>query len=66
MNASATRNWIAAYVAIGVLTFLFQTWVRLDQCANVAGCAVSLAKGAAWSIIWPASWVVYAAGFFPQ
>jgi hypothetical protein len=33
--------------------------VRLDHCSP---CAVSLAKGAVWSTIWPASWLVYTAG----
>jgi hypothetical protein len=66
MKTSAARNLVAAYAVVGVLTFLFQAWVRLDQCAGAADCALSLAKGAVWSTIWPASWVVYAAGFFPQ
>jgi hypothetical protein len=66
MKNTTARNWIAAYAVVGVLTFVFQTWVRLDQCVGAADCAISLVKGAVWSTIWPASWVVYAAGFFPQ
>jgi hypothetical protein len=53
---------LGIYVVLGVLTFLFQTAVRLPRCAGPAACTVSVAKGAAWSAIWPASWVVYGRG----
>jgi hypothetical protein len=50
------------YVGAALLTFGFQTHVRLDHCSGYGACAVSLAKGAVWSTIWPASWLVYTAG----
>jgi hypothetical protein len=52
------------YVGIGCLTLVFQIWVRWDQCAGVAGCGLSFAKAVVWSVIWPASWIVYLAGTF--
>jgi hypothetical protein len=63
MNTDTTRNWLWAYGVIGVLTFLFQVWIRLAQCEGAANCALSLAKGVVWSTIWPAYWIVYLAGF---
>ena len=56
------RSWIAVYAAVAILTLVFQTWVRTSQCSGADRCAASYAKGAVWSAIWPASWVVYAAG----
>jgi hypothetical protein len=50
------------YAGAALVTFGFQTYVRLDACSGYGACAVSLAKGAVWSTIWPASWPVYAAG----
>jgi hypothetical protein len=66
MNGVTTRNWLWAYGVAGLLTFLFQVWVRLAQCEGAANCAVSFAKAVVWSAIWPASWIVYLAGFIPR
>jgi hypothetical protein len=54
---------IGMYAGAALLTLGFQSYVRLDQCSGAAPCAISLAKGAVWSTIWPVSWPVYAAGF---
>jgi len=56
------RSWITIYVALAVLTLIFQTWVRSSQCAGLQECGPSYAKAVVWSAIWPASWVVYLAG----
>ena len=53
---------VGMYVGAALLTLGFQTWLRLNQCSGLQPCAVSLAKGAVWSTIWPGSWPVYAAG----
>jgi hypothetical protein len=53
---------VGMYAGAALVTFGFQTLVRLEQCTGVAPCAVSLTKGAVWSTIWPAYWPVYAAG----
>ena len=53
---------VGIYVGAGLVTFGFQTYVRLPQCAGAGACAVSIVKGAVWSAIWPASWPVYVAG----
>jgi hypothetical protein len=59
---------VGMYAGAAVVTFGFQTYIRLDYClkrevvftSGYAACAVSLVKGAVWSTIWPASWAVYA------
>jgi hypothetical protein len=53
---------VGMYAGAAVVTFGFQTYVRLEYCSGYRTCAVSLAKGAVWSTIWPASWLVYTAG----
>jgi hypothetical protein len=53
-----TIFFIGVYVGAGLLTFGFNTWLRLEKCFGIAECGVSLAKGAAWSPIWPAYWPV--------
>jgi hypothetical protein len=53
---------IGMYAGAALVTFGFQTYIRLDHCSGYSACAVSLAKGAVWSMIWPASWPVYTAG----
>ena len=55
---------LRAYAIIAVLTLIFQVMVRVQQCAQLGGCAISFAKGFAWSVIWPAAWVVYLKGAF--
>jgi hypothetical protein len=55
---------LRAYAVIGALTMIFQIIVRVRQCADTGGCAISFAKGFAWSVIWPAGWVAYLKGAF--
>jgi hypothetical protein len=58
------RRILAIYIALAVLTSIFEIYVRLPQCAGVAACTISLGKGVVWSIVWPAGWVVYLKGMF--
>ena len=54
------RNYPTAFVIYAIFalhSFLFQAFIRLEQCIGVAGCSESLAKDAAWSIIWPIYWL---------
>ena len=51
-----------AYAIVAVLTFIFQMFVRIPQCADTGGCAISVGKGLLWSIAWPAGWAVYLKG----
>jgi hypothetical protein len=44
---------IGPYIGAACLTLIFQTYVRSSQCAGVSNCGFSLARGAAWSVIWP-------------
>jgi hypothetical protein len=48
--------WV--YVALALLTLIFQVYVRIPQCSGNE-CAASLGKAVVWSVIWPASWIVY-------
>jgi hypothetical protein len=60
---SSTKKWlIGAYVFAATWTLIFQIYVREPVCRSRAECALSFTKGAIWSLIWPASWVVYIAG----
>jgi hypothetical protein len=56
---------VAGYAGLGLLTLVFQTYIRLDQCSSSRACAINIAKGVVWSTIWPAYWPVYAAGLHP-
>lgn len=56
---SRASGWIAAYGVVALLTFLFQVWIRLPQCAGAGACAFSLLKGLVWALIWPTYWVIY-------
>jgi hypothetical protein len=49
---------LGMYSGVALVTLGFQTWVRLDEYSETNRLAVSLAKGAVWSAIWPASWLV--------
>jgi hypothetical protein len=53
---------LGIYAGAGLVTLLFQLWIRYGQCAGATSCAISFLKGAVWSTIWPASWVVFLAG----
>jgi hypothetical protein len=67
MSITPVPRWavflLGVYVGAGLITFGFQTWVRLDQCSGLSPCAINVAKAAVWSAIWPASWPVYVAGY---
>jgi hypothetical protein len=54
---------LAVYATAALLTFGFQTYIRLDQCSGFRACTISIAKGVVWSTVWPAYWPVYVAGF---
>jgi hypothetical protein len=56
---SITRPLLIGYGVIAGLTLLFQIYVRYPACTGIDDCGVSFAKGAVWSVIWPASWYVY-------
>ena len=47
------------YAGIGILTLIFQIWVRSYQCAGFEDCGLSFVKAIVWSVIWPLSWIVY-------
>jgi hypothetical protein len=50
------------YAAFGAVTLPFQIFVRLQQCTDMGGCLLSVAKGIVWSVLWTANWVLYVAG----
>ena len=55
-----TRQFIlGVYLAATIATLVFQVAVRSQQCTGVGNCALSYGKAIVWSVIWPASWVVY-------
>jgi hypothetical protein len=53
---------LAAYVVLGILTLIFQIYVRTGPCALEGDCALSYAKAVVWAVIWPASWFVFLSG----
>ena len=61
MTRGTKRKLLYVYVAIAALTLVFQIGVRSSQCSGGA-CALSYAKGVAWSVIWPVNWPLYLAG----
>jgi len=50
---------VAVYSVFALHAFLFQAFIRLQQCAGIGPCALSLAKGIVWSAIWPIYWFGY-------
>ena len=56
---------VGMYAGAALVTLGFQTYVRLNQCSGFINCKISLAKGAVWSTIWPASWIVVYVGQRP-
>jgi hypothetical protein len=57
------KKWFLwAYVGIGVLTLIFQIYVRFPVCVGAASCSLSFAKGLVWSVIWPIIWLLYYRG----
>jgi hypothetical protein len=53
------KQWAGLYIAAAALTLIFQIYVRHPACTKAGNCALSYSKAAVWSVIWPASWVVY-------
>jgi hypothetical protein len=66
MTGMTRMNWRVLYIGMAALTFVFQIWVRSQQCVGLEACGLSYAKAAIWSAIWPGSWVVYLTGFVPS
>jgi len=60
---AAGRQWLYLYAGMGLLTLIFQIWVRSFQCAGIQECALGYGKAIVWAVIWPVSWIVYLAGF---
>ena len=54
------RKLFWAYVAIGLLTLVFQLWVRSGACGD--DCTASYGKAVVWAALWPLSWIVYLKG----
>jgi hypothetical protein len=55
---------IWGYVAIGVLTLIFEFYIRLLVCTATIDCASSLIKGLYLGVAWPLGWIVYLKGLF--
>jgi len=47
---------LAIYAVLGLHAFLYQAFIRLEQCSGFGRCALSLAKDAVWSVVWPVYW----------
>jgi hypothetical protein len=50
------------YLAIAILTLIFQIYIRFHHCLGATDCGISVAKAVVWSAIWPVYWIVYLAG----
>jgi hypothetical protein len=53
---------VGLYAACGLLTLIFQIYMRSSACSMAGDCPLSFAKAVMWSVIWPASWVAYGRG----
>jgi len=52
-------KWLAGlYVAVGVITMIFQIYYRYSVCSGAMGCGLGFAKGLVWSVIWPVYWSI--------
>jgi uncharacterized membrane protein YjfL (UPF0719 family) len=51
-----------SYAVVLVLTLVFQVFTRLQECAGLRACAISLAKAGFWSVAWPFYWMFYLNG----
>jgi hypothetical protein len=49
---------VGVYVAIAIITIIFQYPHRYPACSQTGGCPLSFAKGVVWSAIWPAYWAI--------
>jgi hypothetical protein len=47
----------AVYAVFGLHAFLFQAFIRLEQCSGFGACSLSLVKDAVWSTVWPVYWL---------
>jgi hypothetical protein len=56
------RTVLWVYIGLGVLTLMFEFYVRLPVCTPNGDCASSLIKGLFLSVFWPAGWVAYLQG----
>jgi hypothetical protein len=50
-------TFVAIYAVLGLHAFLYQAFIRLEQCSRFGGCSLSLAKDAVWSLMWPVYWL---------
>lgn len=49
----------ALYAIAGAQAFIFQAFIRLQECSGLVHCSVSLTKGFVWSVMWPIYWAGY-------
>jgi hypothetical protein len=49
------------YAAAGLATFIFQIFLRIEQCTTFNACALTMAKALVWSAGWILYWPVYVA-----
>jgi len=59
MSKQTQKFLLGIYLAAAIATLVFQVAVRTQQCTGASNCALSYGKAVVWSVIWPASWVVY-------
>ena len=45
------------YAVFGFQAFLYQAFIRLEQCSGFGRCSLSLVKDAVWSLVWPVYWL---------
>jgi hypothetical protein len=62
MFRQAAKPLLATYVVFGIVTLLFQIYVRTGPCMAAGDCALSYAKAIVWSVIWPAIWLIRLSG----
>lgn len=62
MTLQALRRITVIYVALAILTLIFQFYVRSQTCAAAGICTVEYTKAFIWAAIWPASWLAYLKG----
>jgi hypothetical protein len=58
-RAAPDRSLEWAYAGGCLLTLVFQVAIRLPDCTGLGPCALTLAKGSFWSLIWPLYWEIY-------
>jgi hypothetical protein len=55
----STMKWLLGlYIAVGIITMVFQIYYRYPVCSEAIKCGLSFAKGIVWSAIWPAYWAI--------